>query len=81
VVGVPDEEWGESVHAVVQLLDGRPFDAGVEAALVAFAGTHLAGPQRPRSFSSMGELPRTETGKLARRNIRDPFWRGKARRI
>jgi long-chain acyl-CoA synthetase len=78
VVGVPDDEWGESVHAVVQVSDGVTFDADD---VLSFCRTRLAGYQVPRSVEVVDELPRTETGKLARRAVRDPYWVGRSRRI
>jgi len=78
VVGAPDDEWGEVVVAVVQplpdaLLDPRDVQA--------FAAARLAGYQVPRRVEVCAALPRTETGKLARREVRAPYWAGRARRI
>jgi len=77
-VGVPDDEWGESVWAVVQVSDGVTF---VPDDVLAFCSTRLAGYQVPRAIDVVDELPRTETGKLARRAVRDRYWEGRARRI
>jgi len=86
VVGVPDEEWGESVHTVVQLCDaGAHADEGERAkaaeAIRAACRAKLSGPEVPRSVDFDEALPRTETGKLARREIRDRYWSGRGRRI
>jgi long-chain acyl-CoA synthetase len=78
VVGVPDDEWGERVHAVVQLAPGASLDPD---AAVAHCRRRLAGYQVPRSWELVDDLPRTETGKLARRTVRDRYWSGRARRI
>jgi long-chain acyl-CoA synthetase len=78
VVGVPDDEWGERVHALVQVIAGADADAD---ALVAHCRQRLAGYQAPRAVEFVDELPRTETGKLARRMVRDRFWAGRSRRI
>jgi long-chain acyl-CoA synthetase len=78
VVGAPDDEWGETVVAVVEAADGTVLD--VEA-LRDFAASRLAGYQVPRRVDVVAALPRTETGKLARRAVRDPYWAGRARRI
>ena len=78
VVGVPDDEWGESVRAVVQASESERFDA---AAVLAFCRERLAGYQVPRAIDVVDELPRTETGKLARRAVRDGYWAGRSRRI
>jgi len=73
VFGIPSEEWGESVHAVVVLRPGAELD---EAAIQAFAREHLAGYKVPRSISFLDELPRTGSGKILKRELRAPFWAG-----
>ena len=78
VVGVPDDEWGESVRAVVQASDAATFDADT---VLEFCRERLASYQVPRSIDVVDELPRTETGKLARRAVRDRYWAGRSRRI
>jgi long-chain acyl-CoA synthetase len=70
VVGVPDAEWGETVRAVVQLEPGS--EVGAEE-LRAHCRKRLAGYQVPRGVDFVESLPRTETGKLARRLIRDSY--------
>ncbi len=78
VVGVPDDEWGESVKAVVQLRPGMSVTA---AELIAFCGERLAGYKKPRSVDFVGELPRDAAGKLLKRKIREPYWAASGRRI
>ncbi|HVQ74508.1 MAG TPA: AMP-binding protein [Candidatus Binatia bacterium] len=70
--GIPSEEWGESVHAVVVPRPGHALDA---AALMAATRTHLAGYKLPRSVSFADELPRTGSGKVLRRVLREPYWK------
>jgi fatty-acyl-CoA synthase len=74
VVGVPDEEMGEAVKAVVQLAEG--VEAGPELAdeLLAYARDHIAHYKCPRSVDFMAELPRLPTGKLYKRLIKDAYW-------
>lgn len=73
VFGIPSEEWGESVHAVVVGREG----AGVDTAAVqAFARDHLAGYKIPRSVTFAGEIPKTGSGKILKRELRAPFWEG-----
>ncbi len=70
VFGIPNEEWGESVHAVVV-----PARAGVtEADVIAFARQHLGGYKVPRSVSFVDELPKTGSGKVLKRQLRAPYW-------
>ncbi len=78
VFGIPDDEWGESVKAAVELLPGfEPSDDRrplVEAEILAFAREHLAGYKVPRSIDFEDELPRHPTGKLYTRLLRDRYW-------
>ncbi|MBV8159959.1 MAG: AMP-binding protein [Acidimicrobiia bacterium] len=75
VFGIPDDEWGEKVHAVVQPKAGRTLDM---ADIEGFAAERLAGYKRPRSWEFRDELPRTESGKLLKRLLRDEHWKGRA---
>jgi fatty-acyl-CoA synthase/long-chain acyl-CoA synthetase len=78
VFGIPSEEWGESVHAVIVPRAGA---SPTPEAVTAFAREHLAGYKVPRSLSFAAELPRTGSGKLLKRVLREPFWQGRARRV
>ncbi|MBK9178140.1 MAG: AMP-binding protein [Acidimicrobiales bacterium] len=78
VFGIPSEEWGESVHAVVV---PRPGSGLSEADVVAFAREHLAHYRVPRSVSFIDELPRTGSGKILKRELRAPFWVGHESRV
>jgi acyl-CoA synthetase (AMP-forming)/AMP-acid ligase II len=71
VFGIPSDEWGESVHAVIVKRPGADLD---EAAVQAHAREHLAGYKVPRSFSWMDELPKTGSGKIQKRELRAPYW-------
>jgi len=71
VFGIPSEEWGESVHAVVVRRPGADLD---EAAVGAHAREHLARYKVPRSISWSTELPKTGSGKILKRELRTPFW-------
>ena len=74
VIGVPNEEFGEEVKAVVQPRDMK--DAGPELAaeLMAFCREHLSHIKCPRSIDFEAELPRHPTGKLYKRLLRDKYW-------
>ncbi len=78
VVGVPDEHWGESVKAVVQLREGAQASADD---LIAFCDERLAGYKKPRSIDFVDMLPRDAAGKLLKRAIRERYWAGAGRRI
>ncbi len=75
VFGIPSEEWGESVHAVLVARDGSGLD---EAGLVEWARAHLAGYKLPRSVSFTSEIPRNGSGKIMKRDLRAPYWAGHA---
>jgi fatty-acyl-CoA synthase len=67
VVGVPDPEWGESLHAFVVLRDGHQLS---EAEVIAFCRVGLADFKRPRKVTFVAELPRNPTGKVLKRELR-----------
>jgi fatty-acyl-CoA synthase/long-chain acyl-CoA synthetase len=74
VIGVPSEQWGESVHAVV-VRNGPELD---EPGLIAWAREHLAGYKLPRSVSFVDEIPRNASGKILKKVLREPFWKDAA---
>lgn len=74
VFGVPNEEMGEEVKAVVQPHDMGRAGNELEAELIAFCRTHLSPIKCPRSVDFAAELPRTPTGKLVKRHLRDRYW-------
>ena len=78
VIGVPDQQWGESVKAVIQLRPGMSATAGD---LMAFCDERLAGYKKPRSIDFVDELPRDAAGKLLKRKVREPYWAGVSRRV
>jgi len=78
VFGVPSEDWGEAVHAVVVPRPGSDLD---EAAVAAHARAHLAGYKVPRSISWSDELPKTGSGKVLKRELRAPFWAERTSRV
>jgi len=72
VFGIPSEEWGESVHAVVV---PRPGAGLTEATVDAFCREHLASYKIPRSLDFMEDIPRTGSGKILKRVLREPYWK------
>jgi long-chain acyl-CoA synthetase len=81
VIGVPDEEFGEQVKAVVTPRDMREAGPALEAELIAFCRQNLSPIKCPRSIDFEAELPRHPTGKLYKRLLRDRYWQGHASRI
>ena len=81
VFGVPNEEMGEEVKAVVQLMPGYDPGAEMEAELIAFCRERLAHHKCPRSIDFEAELPRLPTGKLYKGALRDRYWKGRGSRI
>ena len=78
VFGVPNEEMGEEVKAVVQPHDMARAGKELEAELIAFCRQHLSPIKCPKSIDFAAELPRTPTGKLVKRHLRDKYWPKKA---
>jgi long-chain acyl-CoA synthetase len=76
VIGVPNEDLGEEVKAVVQLVAGVGAGPETERELIAFCKEHLAHFKCPRSVDFTDELPRLPTGKLYKRLLRDQYWAG-----
>ncbi|MCW2899202.1 MAG: putative fatty-acid--CoA ligase [Streptosporangiaceae bacterium] len=81
VFGIPDEEFGEQVKAVVELAEGAAPSEGLAAELIAHCRASLAGYKSPRSVDFATELPRTPTGKLYKRILREPYWAGRDKAI
>ncbi|AZG13261.1 acyl-CoA synthetase [Cupriavidus pauculus] len=78
VFGVPDDEYGERLHGVVQPVAGAVVEP---AALVDWLRARLSGFKVPRTIEIVDQLPRDETGKLAKRRLRDRHWAGRQRRV
>jgi len=78
VIGVPDDTWGEAVKAVVALKPGAPEDP---ADIIAFAKGRIAGFKAPKTVDFIAALPRNASGKILRRELREPYWAGKERRV
>ena len=81
VFGVPNDEFGEEVKAVVQPADGVTPGPELEAELIDYCRAHLAGYKCPRTVEFDPELPRDPNGKLYKRRIRERYWQGRASRI
>jgi long-chain acyl-CoA synthetase len=81
VFGVPDEEFGEQVKAAVELNDGTGPSGALAEELIAHTRASLAGYKAPRSVDFVDAMPRTPTGKLYKRLLRDPYWEDRAKKI
>jgi long-chain acyl-CoA synthetase len=81
VFGIPNEDFGEEVKAVVQPISMADAGPDLEAELLAFCRAHLSHVKCPRTIDFMEELPRHPTGKLYKRLLRDKYWTGRDSRI
>jgi long-chain acyl-CoA synthetase len=81
VFGIPDDEWGESVKAAIELRSGFVASQELEAEILVFARGRLAGYKIPRSIDFEAALPRHDSGKLYIRVLRDRYWVGRSRSI
>lgn len=81
VFGAPNAELGEEVKAVVQLMPGVPAGPNIVDELLAFCSRSLSRQKCPRSIDFEVELPRSPTGKLYKRILRDRYWRGRESRL
>ena len=78
VIGVPDERWGERVHAVLVARAGVALHVDD---VIGFARTRLAGYKVPKSADIVTELPKNATGKVLKTELREPFWRDHTRGV
>jgi len=78
VIGIPDDEFGEQVKAFCELKPGRSLSAD---ALQSFLTDQLASYKRPKSIEFVAELPRNTMGKLLKRELREPYWQDRERKV
>ncbi|MCK1710529.1 MULTISPECIES: fatty acid--CoA ligase [unclassified Bradyrhizobium] len=78
VIGVPDDKWGEAVKAVVVMKPGKQASA---TDIINFTRERIAGFKTPKSVEFLPALPRNPSGKILRRQLREPYWAGKDRRV
>jgi long-chain acyl-CoA synthetase len=80
-VGVPHDEWGEEVRAVVLLKPEHQPSEALAQEILAFARSALPGFKAPRGLDFVSDLPRSEAGKIQRNRVRAKYWEGRARQI
>jgi acyl-CoA synthetase (AMP-forming)/AMP-acid ligase II len=78
VIGIPNDEWGEQVHAIVQ---PKPDETLRSQDIIQWVGSHLADYKKPRSVEFRADFPRDEAGKIRKRDLREPFWAGRETRV
>lgn len=78
VIGVPDEKWGETVKAIVVLRKG---ETATEDEIIKFCKGKLGGFECPTSVDFVEMLPRNPSGKVLKRELREPYWVGYKRRV
>jgi acyl-CoA synthetase (AMP-forming)/AMP-acid ligase II len=78
VIGIPDDKWGESIHAVVELKPGAKASADE---LVALCKQQIGSVKAPKAVEFVDTLPRSAVGKVLKRELRERYWQGRARRV
>ena len=81
VFGIPDDEWGESVAAVVQPEEGAAAGPDLAASILASLDGRLARMKWPKRIDFIEEMPRDPSGKLLRRRLREAYWQGRGTAI
>jgi long-chain acyl-CoA synthetase len=81
VFGIPDDDMGEQIKAVVQPLPGVAADDALRESIMEHVRSRIGKYKWPRSIDFVDELPREPTGKLLKRKLRDPYWEGRDRAI
>jgi acyl-CoA synthetase (AMP-forming)/AMP-acid ligase II len=78
VIGVPDDRWGEAVRAIIVR---KPGSAMTGEQLVEWSRSRLAGFKLPRSVDFIETIPRNPSGKILKRELREPYWQGRDRKV
>lgn len=79
VIGIPDEQWGEAVHAVVVLKEG--YENVVAEDITSFCREYIAGYKCPRSIEFYEALPLSGAGKILKTILREPYWKNVTRNV
>ena len=75
---MPDEKWGEAVKAIVVVKQGMQ---AIAEEIIAFCRSRIAGYKVPKSVDFVASLPRNPSGKILRRELREPYWKDKTRPV
>jgi long-chain acyl-CoA synthetase len=78
VFGIPNDDWGEEIKAVIEVADGVSSGDDLTAEIFTWCEGRLAKMKTPRSIDYVDELPRDPNGKLYKRKLRDPYWEGRS---
>jgi fatty-acyl-CoA synthase len=78
VIGIPDDRWGEAVKAICVAKPGEAIDPD---SVIAWARDRIAGFKVPKSVDVIAALPRNASGKILRKDLRAPYWAGRARQV
>jgi acyl-CoA synthetase (AMP-forming)/AMP-acid ligase II len=78
VIGIPSEKWGEAILAFIVMREGKLLTTDD---LIQFSRERLAGYKLPKQFEFIGELPRNASGKVLKKDLREPYWQGIDRRV
>ena len=81
VFGIPNEDWGEEVKAVIEPAEGVPPSPALAQEIQDFCLQHAAKYKCPKSIDFIEAMPRDPNGKLYKRELRDPYWQGRERAI
>jgi long-chain acyl-CoA synthetase len=81
VFGIPHDDWGEEVKAVIEPVDGVAPGDELAAELLEYCAGRLAKFKTPKSIDFTDEMPRDPNGKLYKRKLRDPYWIGRERAV
>ena len=78
VIGIPDEKWGESVKAIIVAKEGTN---PTPESIIAWAKERIAGFKCPKTVDTITEMPRNPSGKILRKDLREPYWKDQERRV
>ncbi|MFX0136409.1 MAG: long-chain fatty acid--CoA ligase, partial [Candidatus Hodarchaeota archaeon] len=82
VIGIPDERWGEAVHAIISLKTGYKKGRDVtEEEIIAFCKDNIARYKAPKSVIFKRSLPKSAQGKILKKDLRAKYWEGKERKV